>query len=124
MSDEYKIIAMCSPDTGMSLNEYQAFTLKTAICPHDHEIPYLALALSGEVGEIADKVKKVLRDKKDQFFAPDIRAIALELGDALYYMALLAKTLGYDLADIARLNIDKINGRLERGTLHGSGDER
>lgn len=124
MNDEYKIIAMCSPDTGMSLNEYQQIALNTAICPHDHEIPYLALALNGEAGEVADKVKKVMRDKRDQFFAPDIQAIALELGDVLYYMALLAKALGHDLADIALMNIDKINGRLERGTLHGSGDIR
>lgn len=124
MNDELNMVIMCSPDTGMSLNEYQQIALKTAICPHDHEIPYLALALCGEAGEIADKVKKVLRDKRDQFFAPDIRAIAFELGDALFYMALLAKALGYDLADIALMNIDKINGRLERGTLHGSGDTR
>ena len=108
----------------LTLNEYQDFTVKNAICRHDHEIPYLALALGGEVGEIADKVKKVLRDKRGNFFATDIHALCLELGDALYYMALLAKVLGYTFSEIAQLNIDKINGRMERGTLHGSGDER
>ena len=113
-----------SPDTGMSLNEYQNSALKTAIYPHDHEISYLALALCGEAGELADKVKKVLRDKDGRFYQPDIHSIANELGDVLWYASNLAHVLGYKLSDIAQLNIDKINSRLERGTLLGSGDER
>lgn len=121
---DWQVTAMCGPDAGMSLNEYQQAALKTAIYPRDHEIPYLALALNGEAGEVADKVKKVLRDKGGRFYQPDIRAMAFELGDTLFYMALLAKALGYNLSDIAQLNIDKINSRIERGTLHGSGDER
>ena len=108
----------------MELNEYQKAALSTAIYPNDGTISCLALALCGEAGEVADKVKKVLRDKKGQFFMTDLTAIALELGDVLWYVANLAKVLGYDLSDIATLNIEKIKGRVERGTLHGTGDNR
>jgi len=108
----------------MELNEYQKAALSTAIYPNDGTISYLALALCGEAGEVADKVKKVLRDKQGQFYTPDITAIAMELGDVLWYAANLAKVLGYNLSDIATLNIEKINGRIERGTLHGIGDNR
>lgn len=108
----------------MELNEYQKLALSTAIYPNDGKISYLALALCGEAGEVADKVKKVIRDKKGQFYMPDITAIAMELGDVLWYVANLAKVLGYDLSDIATLNIEKINDRIERGTLHGIGDNR
>lgn len=121
----YEVAYIASQSSaGMTLDEYQQTALSTAIYPHDHEISYLALALCGEAGEVADKVKKVLRDKGGQFFAPDIHAIANELGDAMWYAANLAHVLGYKLSDIARLNDEKIKGRLERGTLHGSGDTR
>lgn len=108
----------------MKLNEYQKAALSTAIYPNDYNISYLALAICGEAGELADKVKKVIRDKNGQFYIADLSAIALELGDILWYAANLAKALGYDLSDIAQMNIEKINGRVERGTIHGTGDNR
>ncbi len=118
------IICESSDTRGMTLNEYQQAALKTAIYPNDGSISYLALALCGEAGEIADKVKKVIRDQDCKFYAPDIQAVAQELGDVLWYAANLAHALDYTLSDIGTLNIRKINGRLERGTLHGSGDTR
>lgn len=123
---EYKVVAMCEAPLkeNLSLNAYQQAALKTAIYPNDNNISYLALSLCGEAGEIADKVKKVLRDKDGRFYQPDIHAIANELGDVFWYAANLAHVLGYKLSDIAQLNIDKINSRMERGTLHGSGDTR
>lgn len=122
----YGVTAICeSPDSKeLTLNEYQALALQTAIFSTDMNISYLTLALCGEVGEVADKVKKVIRDKHGQFYAPDMAAIALELGDAMWYIANIAKFLGYGLSDIGRLNLEKIQSRIERGTLHGSGDER
>lgn len=129
MSEEtprYGVTAICESPDGkeMSLNEYQRLALETAIFPTDKSISYLTLALCGEAGEVADKVKKVLRDKNGQFYAPDMAAIALGLGDVMWYIANMAKFLGYGLSDIAKLNIEKIQGRIERGTLHGSGDDR
>lgn len=112
------------PNEGLTLNEYQRCALETAVFPTDKNISYLTIALCGEVGEVADKVKKVMRDKHGQFYAPDMAAIALELGDALWYIASIAKFLGYGLSDIAKLNIEKVKGRIQRGTIHGSGDNR
>lgn len=122
----YETVYIAEPpkENGMTLDDYQHYTLTKAILPHDRDIKYLAIALGGEVGEAQDKVKKVLRDKGGLFERKDLDAIALELGDALFYLSLLAHAINYDFSEIARLNIDKINSRLERGTLHGEGDLR
>lgn len=108
----------------MELNEYQKIAMSTAIYPNDGKISYLSLALCGEAGEVADKVKKVLRDKDGCYSGEDKREIALELGDCLWYIANLASAIGYPLNGIAEMNREKIEGRVRRGTLHGSGDER
>ncbi|MDE6650432.1 MAG: nucleoside triphosphate pyrophosphohydrolase family protein [Muribaculaceae bacterium] len=108
----------------MTLNEYQEKSLSTAIYPNDGQISYLALAICGEAGELADKVKKILRDKNSKVDDTDRKELALELGDVLWYIANLAKVLGYDLQVIAKFNIEKIEGRVKRGTIHGSGDHR
>lgn len=108
----------------MKLNDYQKSALATAIYPNDGTVSYLALAISGEAGELADKVKKVLRDKDGVFSDADKKALALELGDVMWYVANLSEVIGYQLSDIAQMNIDKIAGRVKRGTLHGAGDNR
>lgn len=109
----------------MTLNEYQANALSTAIFPKDCDVPYLALALCGEAGEVADKVKKVIRDKGGDFDNPETRLeIAQEAGDCLWYLANLANSLGLCLNDVAIMNIEKIKVRKQKGTLHGSGDNR
>ena len=107
----------------MTLNEYQKLTIDTADSNCD-SIEYLALALCGEAGEVANKIKKILRDQDGAVFAPDCIALAHELGDVMWYLSVLAQKLGFTLSNIAEFNIEKINGRLERGTLHGSGDNR
>lgn len=107
-----------------TLNDYQAVAMSTAIYPNDRTISYLALALCEEAGEVAGKVKKVIRDKAGEFSDADKRAIALELGDCLWYIANQANAIGYKLSDIAEMNRIKIEGRVQRGTLHGSGDNR
>lgn len=108
----------------MELNDYQKSALATAIYPNDGTISYLALAICGEAGELADKVKKVLRDKDGKFAESDKQALALELGDVMWYAANLAHILGYEMSTVAQMNIEKIAGRVERGTLHGAGDNR
>lgn len=108
----------------MEINDYQKSALATAIYPNDGTVSYLALAISGEAGELADKVKKVLRDKDGVFTEADKKALALELGDVMWYVANLSEVIGYQLSDIAQMNIEKIAGRVKRGTLHGAGDNR
>lgn len=107
----------------MTLNEYQTKAMETSL-PECETLQYLALALCGESGEVAEKVKKVIRDRGGKFFADDTQAIAMELGDVLWYLSVMAKKLGYTLQTIAELNIEKIDSRIRRGQLHGSGDKR
>lgn len=81
---------------------------------------YPALALNGEAGEFAEKVKKAWRDNTPL----DTRAAGLELGDILWYIDASAKDMGLTLQEVAQMNIDKIASRRARGVLRGSGDNR
>lgn len=105
----------------MWLNEYQQKAGETAIFPEgDVGLVYLALKLNGEAGEVAEKIGKGIRDQ----LRPDNEALAKELGDVLWYVAMLSKHIGYDLDKIAELNINKLADRKARGKLQGSGDDR
>lgn len=109
----------------LTFSEYQQRTADTARYPNvGHNPVYPTLGLAGEAGEVAEKVKKVLRDNGGQFDAEAVAAIQKELGDVLWYVARLAAELDLDLADIAAANLAKLASRQDRGVLHGSGDER
>lgn len=108
----------------MTLNEYQEGARRTAIYPETRRIIYPTLGLTGEAGEVADKVKKVIRDNDDQFTAEKCHQIALELGDVMWYAASLAHDLGYTLEEVCQMNLDKLASRMQRDKIHGSGDER
>jgi NTP pyrophosphatase (non-canonical NTP hydrolase) len=86
---------------------------------------YLTLGLTGEAGEIANKVKKFIRDgaPPDEYEAKKIQ-IAYEIGDVMWYCAVLAEELGMDLGHIMEKNLEKLADRKKRGTLAGSGDTR
>lgn len=109
----------------LTFNAYQEFALSTAIYPDQgSNIVYPALGLVGEAGEVAEKVKKVIRDKGG-VVTDDVRGgIALELSDVCWYMAVLADELGYTLSEIFEMNKAKLSSRKERGVLSGSGDNR
>lgn len=125
MENKYEVTAICeSPrKRSLTLNEYQRFALSTAD-PCAKDPLYLACGICEEAGEAAGKVKKAIRDHAGCFNYERRFEIALELSDILWYVANQAHQMGYTLAEIAKLNMNKINGRIERGTLHGSGDER
>ena len=109
----------------MELNDYQRESRKTAIYPDLGGNPiYPTLGLVGEAGEVADKVKKILRDKKGLFDEESKDAIKFELGDVLWYISQLSSELGYELEEVANANLQKLNGRKNRGTIQGSGDYR
>ena len=101
------------------MNDYQRAAVSTAIYKKEHAVIYPALGLAAEAGEVANKVKKILRDGKF-----DREAIADEVGDCLWYIAALCRDLNIDMQDIANNNIKKLKDRLERGVLSGSGDNR
>lgn len=108
----------------MTLNDYQQKALETATFPEEYKIIYPTLGLTGEAGEVADKVKKIIRDDNGQISEEKKKAIALELGDCAWYIATLSHGLGYTLEEICQMNYDKLKSRKERGMIGGSGDNR
>jgi NTP pyrophosphatase (non-canonical NTP hydrolase) len=85
---------------------------------------YSALGLAGEAGEVSEKFKKILRNKKGVFSEEDKVEIKKELGDILWYMADICRFLDISLDDVAETNIYKLTDRTKRGVLHSSGDNR
>ncbi len=109
----------------MNFNDYQKQSRKTALYPEqDNNYIYPTLGLVGESGEVAEKIKKIIRDKQGKVDQEDRLAIEKELGDVLWYLSQLATELDIDFEDIAKSNLEKLNSRLKRGTLSGSGDDR
>ena len=102
----------------MNFDEYQKFARSTAIYPDECKVVYPALGLCGEAGEVAEKVKKNIRDGKS------LDGVGLELGDVLWYISALADDLGVTLEEVAQANVDKLTSRKERNMIGGSGDNR
>ena len=109
----------------MDLATYQQSARRTALYPGVGSNPiYPTLGLCGEAGEVADKVKKVIRDREGQFSAEVIEALKLELGDVLWYVAQLSSELGLALEDVAAANLEKLASRAARNAISGEGDHR
>lgn len=112
----------------LSFEEYQRAASELAVYPDNGTgswtaISYVGLGL-GEAGEVQGKLKKILRDDAGVITQEKREAIAGELGDVLWYVAMLADELGLGLEDIAEANLSKLFSRKERGVLTGSGDNR
>lgn len=108
----------------MNLEDYTYNAQKTAIYPKDRAIEYLGLGLLSEAGEVAGKIKKVIRDNNGQFDIEARMKIADECGDVLWYLAVLCAEIGMPLQTVASKNNEKLLDRLARGVLGGSGDSR
>ena len=104
------------------LDMYQQVAKTTAIYPREQAIIYPTLGLTGEAGEVANKVKKIIRDGSNKNDDRMVSEIKSEIGDCLWYIAVLADDIGCKLSDIANLNLIKLANRKEKGTIHGSGD--
>lgn len=102
----------------MTFNEYQEFARSTSIYPQKNKVIYPTLGLCGEAGEVAEKVKKSIRDGKS------LEGVGLELGDVLWYISALADDLGVTLEEVAQANVDKLKSRMIRNKIKGSGDNR
>ncbi len=109
----------------MNFNDYQTKSRHTAKYPAiGHPIVYPALGLVNEAGEVAGKIKKIFRDKGGEISAEIRDALQAELGDVLWYLAQLSTELGLSLDNVAEANLAKLYDRLERGAIHGDGDNR
>lgn len=115
----------------MNLNEYQQLakttelmTRKSRLTANDPAFVAKVLGLVGEAGEVAEKYKKIVRDKGGKISENDKTEIIKELGDVLWYISAMADYLGTSLEDVATMNLDKLQSRKSRGTQHGKGDNR
>jgi|SRR3989344_6310651 len=110
----------------MNLNEYQKKALTTAGHPKKYNIIYPAIGLGNEVGEVLGKIKKWMRgdDGKGGMKKERKELLKGELGDVLWYLAVLAHDLGVSLEEVAKMNIAKLKSRKERGLIKGDGDKR
>lgn len=109
----------------MTFDEYQKLSRLTAIYPDiGNNFVYPTLGLAGESGEVAEKVKKVIRDNNGVIDEERKKDIIKELGDVLWYLSQIASELSINFDDVASLNIEKLKSRLERDKVKGSGDNR
>jgi NTP pyrophosphatase (non-canonical NTP hydrolase) len=105
-----------------TFNVYQSAAEKTAV--YKNKLIYPTLGLTSEAGELAGKVKKILRDKDGKLDTQDREEITKELGDILWYISACASDLGVNLNTVAIKNLEKLSSRQERDVIGGSGDNR
>ncbi|HEX7394254.1 MAG TPA: nucleoside triphosphate pyrophosphohydrolase family protein [Anaerolineaceae bacterium] len=103
----------------MDFSTYQNGARKTAVYPEAAKVIYPALGLSGEAGEVANQVKKILRDNAGELTEERRAKIIDELGDVLWYAAALASDIGISLDDVAAANLEKLAKRAVDGSLKG-----
>lgn len=119
-SEAYQDLEKNELKTGMGFNEYQDFVKSMKVYPEKYAIIYPTLGITGEGGEISEKVKKWLRGDREL----DKLELLKEAGDVLWYLASLADDLGYTLQDLVNENVKKLTSRKERGVQKGDGDNR
>lgn len=127
-----EIIEVEKKEPLIDLETYQTIIEKTAIYPKQIGLAYCAMGLTGEAGEVAEKIKKLYRDgassegglptiEHNQSIIPSLKK---ELGDVIWYISALASELGLTLEEVMEANYNKLMKRKETGTLQGSGDDR
>lgn len=110
----------------MNFDDYDRMALEHNRKVHIDPLAYSALALCGEAGEYAEKVKRIFRDPKAALHVPHetINGALDELGDVLWCLSYAANTLGHTLEDVANRNLQKLEDRAKRGVIYGTGDNR
>ena len=110
----------------MKFDDYQKQALTTVLSTGDElkDRLHWVLGINGEAGEIAEKLKKIIRDKNGVMDERDKVEFGKEIGDVLWYLAVFANHLGITLDEVAAANIQKLADRKKRNVLGGSGDNR
>jgi len=113
----------------MTFDEYQKQAISTLTADHAYgdisaELMAQILGLVGESGEVAEKVKKLIRDKNGVISEDDRAELIKELGDILWYVNAVSHLLGSNITDVAQYNLDKVLSRKARGVTKGAGDNR
>jgi len=110
----------------MTFDEYQKQALTTAYNTHEPlmEKTIWAMGVAGEAGEVVEKWKKIVAYKEGKVSKEDLDELAKELGDVVWYIAVMAHSLGLSLEDIMQRNVEKLKSRKARGVITGQGDNR
>lgn len=113
----------------MQLNDYQTIALSTLTDGHEFgdlspQLIDQVFGLTGEAGEVAEKFKKLIRDKQGKISEDDKKDIMKELGDVLWYVTTVSHLIGSSLEDVAKMNNEKLLSRKARDQIAGSGDNR
>lgn len=125
MMNAETVTAPANASAELTLDTYQAKAWETAVYPRKSiNFIYPTLGLCGEAGEVAEKVKKIIRDHGGRIPAEKHTEIVKELGDVLWYLAALSSELGVNLSAVAQANLDKLAKRAAENKLHGEGDNR
>jgi len=110
----------------MTIDEYQKRALTTAVNDYEPlmEKTIWAMGIAGEAGEVVEKWKKIVAYKNGKITDEDLKELSKELGDVVWYIAVMADSLGLSLDDILQQNLAKLASRKERGVQRGAGDNR
>ena len=113
----------------MNADDYQKRAITTAYTDPQHvntlmEKTIWAMGLAGEAGEVVEKWKKIVAYKEGKITPDDLDEIAKELGDVIWYIAVMAHSLGLSLDDIMQRNLQKLASRQKRNVIKGQGDNR
>lgn len=109
----------------MTFDEYQEAAKSTAVYPYiGNNLTYPLIGLCGEVGEVAEHIKKTIRDNDGVLSAERKDKLLYELGDVLWYLARLTSEIGYSFNEVAKANLEKLWLRKEANKLHGEGSTR
>ena len=113
----------------MTFDEYQKQAITTAhVDPQYADTPMentiWAMGIAGEAGEVLEKWKKIVAYKEGKISDEDLQELKKELGDVIWYIALLAQGLGLSFEEIAQLNLKKLQDRKKRDVIKGQGDNR
>ena len=107
-----------------AIKKYDIFDEKASDDLNDAAFMSKVLGLAGETGEVCEKFKKILRDKKGVMSDEDRKEITKELGDVLWYVTTIGRYMKVGLDEITSANIEKLESRRRRGKLSGNGDNR
>lgn len=110
----------------MTFDEYQQQALTTAVNNYDPLMAKTiwAMGVAGEAGEVVEKWKKIVAYKEGIVSDEDLHELAKELGDVVWYIAVLADSLGLGLEDVMQRNVAKLKSRQSRDVIKGVGDNR
>jgi NTP pyrophosphatase (non-canonical NTP hydrolase) len=110
----------------MTFDEYQKQALTTAIKNPDPlmDKTIWAMGVAGEAGEVIEKWKKIVAYRGGEISQDDRAELSKELGDVIWYIAVLADSLGLSFDEVMQQNVKKLQDRQKRDVLKGAGDNR